>query len=237
MDVIKAFVDEMLSQPLDVVISKLLGYAIIAGSLMLKLPQIAIILRTKDVKQVSKTMFYLEVTCYTIAVAYAFHNNFPFNTYGETVFILIQDFIIVFLLHHYSNSLNGVFFASAAGYAAVCYAFYTGLVPDTVLTQLQALVVPLSVSSRVPQIISNFKTKNTGSLSFISFFLTFAGALARVFTTLKLVSDTIVLVGYILSCVLNGLITLQIVYYSYVSPPTSSSRAAGGKKTPPKKTQ
>jgi len=64
MDAFKPFLDDLLSQPLDVLISKLLGYAIIAGSLMLKLPQIAIILKTKDVKQVSKTMFYLEVLWY-----------------------------------------------------------------------------------------------------------------------------------------------------------------------------
>jgi len=47
---------------------------------------------------------------YTIAVAYAYHNNFPFNTYGETVFILVQGWLkfLCFLKWKASADVGGI---------------------------------------------------------------------------------------------------------------------------------
>ncbi len=45
-------------------ISKVLGYAIIAGAGILKVPQIMKIMANKSVHGISKYLFYIEVTCY-----------------------------------------------------------------------------------------------------------------------------------------------------------------------------
>lgn len=42
---------------------------------------------------------------------------------------------------------------------------------------LQSLTIPLFIASRVPQIVENFKTKNTGALSAITWTLNFVGSL------------------------------------------------------------
>lgn len=232
---LQLFVDELLSQPFDVLLSKALGYAIILGSMLLKVPQILTIVKSKNVKEISNLMYYLETIVYSIVVAYNYAHGFQFNTYGESFFVLIQDLFIVFLLHYYSGKV-GLFVPLAIAYGSAVYAFWTGLFSLTLLAQLQMLVIPLSVISRVPQIWSNFSNKTTGSLSFLTFFLNFGGAAARVFTTIKLVDDPLVLAGFVLSAVLNGTIVLQILYYGGNKKAATGTRSPASKKAA-KKTQ
>nr|GMC55040.1 mannose-P-dolichol utilization defect 1 protein homolog 2-like [Ipomoea batatas] len=72
-------------------ISKLLGYAIVAASTTVKLPQILKILRHRSVSGLSVVAFELEVVGYTIALAYCLHKGLPFSAYGEYAFLLVQE--------------------------------------------------------------------------------------------------------------------------------------------------
>nr|KYP48327.1 Mannose-P-dolichol utilization defect 1 protein isogeny [Cajanus cajan] len=89
-------------------ISKLLGYAIVAASTTVKLPQapshlifpfvfafalifqILKILKHQSVRGLSMISFELEVVGYTIALAYCLSKGLPFSAYGELLFLLIQ---------------------------------------------------------------------------------------------------------------------------------------------------
>ncbi|KAF8410116.1 hypothetical protein HHK36_002638 [Tetracentron sinense] len=71
-------------------ISKLLGYCIVAASTTVKVPQILKILNHRSVKGLSLVAFELEVVGYTIALAYCLHKGLPFSAYGELFFLLIQ---------------------------------------------------------------------------------------------------------------------------------------------------
>eukprot|EP01101_Sappina_pedata_P005444 TRINITY_DN2497_c0_g1_i1.p1 TRINITY_DN2497_c0_g1~~TRINITY_DN2497_c0_g1_i1.p1 ORF type:complete len:289 (+),score=123.08 TRINITY_DN2497_c0_g1_i1:2-868(+) len=210
------FVDFDLTQIpcIKLLVAKLLGYLIVAGALGLKLPQIFAIMRAGNAKGISMMMYYLEIAVYTITLAYSYHNNFPFSTFGDTFFILIQDLVIWYLIFSYSGNL-GRFFVEFAVFAGAASVLLGGFLPMDVLTVLQGLTIPLNVASRVPQIWLNFKQGDTGSLSFLTFFLNFGGAVARIFTTMQELADPLFLVGYILSAFLNGIIVLQIVYYGF----------------------
>jgi mannose-P-dolichol utilization defect protein 1 len=73
---------------------------------------------------------------------------------------------------------------AAALLAASFYAlWYPTLVNDQHLAMLQAATIPVTLLSRIPQIVSNFQSKSTGQLSALTIFLYFFGSLARVFTT------------------------------------------------------
>ncbi|KAK4478271.1 hypothetical protein RD792_017558 [Penstemon davidsonii] len=67
-------------------ISKLLGYCIVAASTTVKLPQILKILKHSSVRGLSLVAFELEVVGYTIALAYCLHKGLPFSAYGELAF-------------------------------------------------------------------------------------------------------------------------------------------------------
>nr|GMC50481.1 mannose-P-dolichol utilization defect 1 protein homolog 2-like [Ipomoea batatas] len=87
-------------------ISKLLGYAIVAASTTVKLPQILKILRHRSVSGLSVVAFELEVVGYTIALAYCLHKGLPFSAYGEYAFLLVQAIILVATIYYFSQPLG-----------------------------------------------------------------------------------------------------------------------------------
>eukprot|EP00462_Mataza_sp_D1_P020775 CAMPEP_0175139942 /NCGR_PEP_ID=MMETSP0087-20121206/11193_1 /TAXON_ID=136419 /ORGANISM="Unknown Unknown, Strain D1" /LENGTH=160 /DNA_ID=CAMNT_0016423029 /DNA_START=257 /DNA_END=739 /DNA_ORIENTATION=+ len=145
--------------------------------------------------------------------AYNLANGYPFSTYGENALLLVQGWVLLYLLASYNNKLNAVFFASAAVYTGACAAIFGGFVSLELMALGQALTVPVISFSKIPQIMTNFSNKSTGQLAFITCFLNFLGCVARIFTTLTEVSDLVVLSSVVISTVLNGILFLQVVMY------------------------
>eukprot|EP01114_Cavostelium_apophysatum_P001775 TRINITY_DN1154_c0_g1_i1.p1 TRINITY_DN1154_c0_g1~~TRINITY_DN1154_c0_g1_i1.p1 ORF type:complete len:214 (+),score=37.29 TRINITY_DN1154_c0_g1_i1:60-701(+) len=198
-------------------ISKALGFGIIAGATLLKVPQIKKIMSSKSVQGLSFSMYILELIGYIIMLAYSYNNGFSFSTYGEYYAIALQNLIIIYLLYSYTNQL-GVFFTMAAGLAVFVYALFSGLITLEQQTFLQAMTIPIFTLSKIPQIWLNFKNKNIGQLSVVTVFMMFAGTAARVFTTLTEISAPIVLLGYVIGAVLNGTLLLQALIYGGAKP-------------------
>ena len=71
----------------------------------------------------------------------------------------------------------------------------------------------LNIMSRVPQIISIFKNKSTGVLSFITFFLGAAGSYARLATVLIESDDMLYKLQFCISAALNTTILVQFGLY------------------------
>lgn len=88
-------------------ISKLLGYGIIAGSSILKLPQIFKILKHQSVEGISRLTFYMEIFMYLHTSAYSIHKGINFSVYGENVIIMMQNFVIVLLFWAFDKSIKG----------------------------------------------------------------------------------------------------------------------------------
>ena len=65
----------------------------------------------------------------------------------------------------------------------------------------------------MPQIWSSFREKSTGVLAPLTVLLSLGGGLARVFTTLQEVPDTLILVGYLVGVSLNATLLAQIYLY------------------------
>jgi len=80
-------------------------------------------------------------------------------------------------------------------------------------TTLYALTIPLNLSSKIPQIYTNYVNGSTGQLSAFAVFNYLFGTLARVFTIATEVDDPLMLWGTILALVFNGLLAAQMVWY------------------------
>ncbi|GBC24499.2 mannose-P-dolichol utilization defect 1 protein [Rhizophagus irregularis DAOM 181602=DAOM 197198] len=89
----------------------------------------------------------------------------------------------------------------------------SSIINDAFLSYLQALTIPFSISSKIPQIIINHKNSSTGQLSSFAVFGFTAGSLARIFTTLSEVDDSLLLSGYILGSIFNIILTIQMINY------------------------
>lgn len=77
------------SECLKLTFSKAIGYAIILGSSILKLPQIIKILNAGSVAGISKSLFYLEILTLLHASTYSMRYSVPFSVYGESLIILV----------------------------------------------------------------------------------------------------------------------------------------------------
>ena len=192
-------------------VSKLLGGLILVGALGLKLPQIINIYRTGDVEGLSATSFYSEVPLVMSNVAYNVLQGNPFSSYGENVFILVQNLALVVLLWMFMKDKPTVGHMGAVLLFFVAVAVGSLHLPAQYQYLLPLSNLPLLLASRVPQIVQNFRNQSTGQLSVITNFLTFAGSLARVFTTIQEVGmDYSLLAGFFFGCSTSGILLLQV---------------------------
>ena len=78
---------------------------------------------------------------------------------------------------------------------------------------LQAATLPLSLSSKAPQIISNYRNRSTGNLSAFAVFNALLGCIARLFTTKQEVGDPLIFWGFASAGVLNAVLAAQMLMY------------------------
>lgn len=185
--------------------SKALGFGIIAGACIVKLPQLLKILRNKSVAGLSRHAALLEIIGYLLqAMWHIGHNGSPFSSYGETVIVAIQSVFVLLLIWWYQFPGGKEVTAAAAAIGAAAYASIA-LPSDMVQNSSTAIFG----AARVWQITSNFKQGGTGELAFVTLFLQFAGAGARVFTTIKEVGAPVAVASQVIAAGLNGILVLQ----------------------------
>ncbi|CAN6218794.1 unnamed protein product [Urochloa humidicola] len=199
-------------------ISKLLGYAIVAASTTVKLPQIIKILKHGSVRGLSVASFELEVVGYTIALAYCVHKGLPFSAYGELAFLLIQAIILVAIIYYYSPPMGTKTWMKALLYCGLAPTVLAGKIDPAFFEVLYASQHAIFFFARVPQIWKNFTNKGTGELSFLTCFMNFAGSIVRVFTSIQEKTPLSVIMGSAIGIVMNGTLLGQILLYQKPSP-------------------
>lgn len=210
-------------------VSKTLGFLIIAGSCIVKVPQIMKFVRAGEAKGVSVTMYILEALGYTITVAFNIRKGYPFSTFGENAFILVQNAVLIYLMFMYAKQLNAKFYAAVALYGAFFFALFFGgeqVVSGEVMALLQTSTIPLFTLSKIPQIVTSFRNKSTGQLAFVTCAMNFGGVLARAFTIFAEVPDPIIRWGVGIATVTNGIVVAQFALYWNARPAAAAAAAA-----------
>lgn len=146
-------------------LSKLIGYAILTLSLVVKLPQLLKLLSSRSSTGISFTSYLLETAAYAITLAYNFRNNNPISTYGEIAVIAVQNVVVAALVLEFRGKRVGAGVFVAAVAAAAYALFDETVVTREMLGWLQAATIPLGIASKVPQIWQVQKEKSTGQLS------------------------------------------------------------------------
>jgi mannose-P-dolichol utilization defect protein 1 len=110
-------------------------------------------------------LFYTEIVMLINSSGYSIKENIPFSVYGESLLILVQNFLIVLLFWIYSKDITAieklVLFVFFSGYSFVLFKGYTFLTKSQ-WDMIQKSNLVLSLLSRVPQIMTNFANKSTG---------------------------------------------------------------------------
>lgn len=195
-------------------ISKCLGLAIVLGGSIVKVPQILNIVKNKSAQGLSLTSYLLDTLSCIINLAYNLRQGNPFSTFGEILFIVIQNVIITSLIINFTGLEKSKLVAFIAVYVSLFYCLNSPqIVPPVVMSSLFAATIPISLTARIPQIYTNYKNKSTGQLAVFTVANYFLGSAARVFTTLTELDDPIMLFGGLLATSLNGILVLQVVMY------------------------
>ncbi|XP_077171656.1 mannose-P-dolichol utilization defect 1 protein [Paroedura picta] len=197
---------------LKILISKGLGFAIVAGSLMVKLPQILKILGAKSAEGLSFNSILLELLAITGTMAYSIANSFPFSSWGEALFLMLQTVTIGFLVQHFEGHTGRGLSFLFLYFGALSF-LLSPLSPLSLVTVLQASNMPAVIISKLLQAAANYRNGHTGQLSAITAFLLSAGSLARIFTSIQETGDPLMALTFVVSLACNGIITAQLLYY------------------------
>lgn len=194
-------------------VSKGLGVGIVAGGSIVKIPQILKLLRSGSAAGVSVASYILETTAFLITLGYNLRQAFPFSTYGETVFIAVQNIVITLLVLRYSKQ-NGLAALLVGALGIGLYALFSssGMSFQT-LQFLQTMTIPIALGSKIPQILAIRRNGGTGQLSAFAVFNYLTGSLARIYTTVTEVDDPLIFWGFLLSTGLNAILAAQMIYY------------------------
>lgn len=138
---------------------------------ILKIPQILNLLTAKSANQISIVSLLLELTSYTVMTSYNFTNGYSVLSYLEYPIILFQEYILIFLVLKYLNKINIFSILVSILYIAISISLAIQLIPKFVLTILAPLCTPISVSSKIIQLLAIIRAKNADTVSPITWFI------------------------------------------------------------------
>ncbi|CAI5991710.1 unnamed protein product [Closterium sp. NIES-64] len=212
-------------------LAKALGYGIILGSTILKLPQILVIIRSNSIEGLSVPSFEIECIGYTVSVGYCLFKKVPFTAYGELFFLLLQSLILMFLIYSHLPNQAATTWIKVGIYSAMVPVLFSGAMSAHLYETIYNAQTALFTMGRIPQMWSNYASKSTGQLSVFTTFLTFAGCIARLFTSIQEKAPLSMAIGSILGVLSHGTIFAQIVYYTYIRKGKASVTAATKRST------
>lgn len=196
-------------------LADILSIFIIAMCFILKVPQIFKLISVKSAKQISILGLSLELTSYTIVASYNYVNRYSLLSYFEYPVILIQDYILMYLILIYSRKMNIWSLLFTIVYITMSICFLSEIIPKIVLTFLTPMCTPISASSKIMQLVAIIRAKNADSISPLTWFISALSNLIRVFTIWVDSVDILLLGNFIISVLLSSSIMFSSLYYRY----------------------
>lgn len=218
---------------LKALISKGLGLGIIAGSVLVKVPQITKIFANKSGQGINLFSVFLDLLAITIHMSYSFVSGFPFSAWGDTAFLALQTAMIAVLVLFYGGSPAGAV-AFGSVYTAIVNVLMGGYTPLKYLLIAQGFNIPILLLGKLSQAYTNYRNGSTGQLSAVTCFMLQAGSLARIFTSIQETGDQMMIITYGVSSFANAVIVAQLLYYWNSDKDKKVAAAGSTKKAKPK---
>ena len=193
------------------IVAKALGFVLGFGALAVYLPIIINLIKAKSADGYSVETWVYNLIGLTIACLYPFKKGFGVSTYIEVLAIAIQSAGILGLICFYQKKFQEYLIGMAA-FVASCTFICVNKVPTNLLNWMQVAAIIVCNYANIPQIVLTFQTKKA-TWSWITSAMSMAGNLIRVFTTIQLTQDKLVLSGNTLGFLTNLILFLQVFIY------------------------
>lgn len=187
--------------------SQTIGYVIASGSVLLYAPMIFSLSKSKDAKGFSVQTWIFNILGLTTTIAYPFRKGFHLSTYLENIAICAQGCVMLSLICFYNKKFIELA-VGAIAYAFLAFFLFLGPIPVNYYPLIQLLSTIMCNYSLAPQIYLNYKLKRV-TWSAVTALCSLAGNVVRIFTTLQLTGDKLVLGGHVLGVFMNAIILLQ----------------------------
>ncbi|KAK0132559.1 PQ-loop repeat-containing protein 3 [Merluccius polli] len=196
------------------------NFTTLFACMVLKFPQIFLVMRAKTTRGVSLHSLLLEVTGYLVFITYQMYYDYPPPTYLEYPILIAQDAILLLLVLHYNGNLR-----QSLGYAL---AFVVGwrllTVQKWIIDLAMSLCTFISAGSKFAQLQCLWRSKDSGQVSALSWSLAIYTTLTRIYTTLVTTGDTQVLVRFVVMALLNIWVLATVLHYRRRNGSSSSTK-------------
>ncbi|KAM9842404.1 solute carrier family 66 member 3 [Aulostomus maculatus] len=177
--------------------------------MVLKFPQIFVLMRAKSASGVSLNSLILELSGFIVFVTYQMYYDYPPPTYLEYPILIAQDVILLLLILHYNGSLHHSFI-----YALVFLGGWRLLTVEKWIIDLaMSLCTFISAASKFAQLQCLWRSKDAGQVSALSWGLATYTCIVRIYTTMVTTGDTQVLVRFLVMTLLNMWVLLSVLHY------------------------
>ncbi|XP_070776054.1 solute carrier family 66 member 3 [Enoplosus armatus] len=177
--------------------------------MVLKFPQIFVLMRAKSTTGVSLNSLLLELIGFIVFVTYQTYYDYPPPTYLEYPILIAQDVILLLLILHYNGSLR-----QSLVYALVFVGGWRLLTVEKWIIDLaMSLCTFISAASKFAQLQCLWRSKDAGQVSALSWAMATYTCMVRIYTTTVTTGDMQVLVRFIVMTLLNMWVLLTVLYY------------------------
>uniref|UniRef100_A0A673GPS4 PQ-loop repeat-containing protein 3-like n=1 Tax=Sinocyclocheilus rhinocerous TaxID=307959 RepID=A0A673GPS4_9TELE len=194
--------------------------------MVLKFPQIFVLMRARATAGVSLNSLLLELLGFIVFMSYQMYYDYPPLTYLEYPILIAQDVIVLLLILHYNRNMK-----HSLIYAALFVGGWQLLTVQNVIyiyiyiyihldkkvfffaIVSQSLCTFISAGSKLAQLQCLWRSKDSGQVSALTWALATYTCLARIFTTVITTGDTQVLIRFVVMSILNMWVTVTVVYY------------------------
>ncbi|KAK2816066.1 hypothetical protein Q7C36_022337 [Tachysurus vachellii] len=193
-----------------IVLSKILSMWML-GELIAPLIQIWVVVRRGSAEGLSLVSVVLQLLAISSHTAACILHKFPIGAYGESVFMLVQFVLLLFLIQYYKGkTITGCVLLFV--YSSLMYLLTSALTPEVVVMAMQEWSILIITSSQLIQAGCNLNSGSTGQLSGASAFLVFLASLGHTFRSTQ-ESLSLLSQAHVLSTCCSLLLLMQILIY------------------------
>ncbi|XP_061599234.1 solute carrier family 66 member 3 [Cololabis saira] len=185
------------------------NFSTLFACMVLKFPQIFVLMRAKSSTGVSLSSLVLELVGFIVFVTYQMYYEYPPPTYLEYPILIAQDVILLLLILHYNNNLR-----QSLVYALLLVGGWRLLtVQRWIIDLAMSLCTFISAGSKFTQLQCLWRSKDAGQVSAVTWALAVYTSVARIYTTVLTTGDMQVLVRFVATAMLNLWVLLTVVHY------------------------
>ncbi|KAM6912786.1 solute carrier family 66 member 3 [Xenentodon cancila] len=185
------------------------NFSTLFACMVLKFPQIFVLMRAKSTTGVSLNSLLLELIGFIVFVTYQMYYDYPPPTYLEYPILIAQDVVLLLLILHYNNSLR-----RSVIYALLLVGGWRLLTVERWIIDLaMSLCTFISAASKFTQLQCLWRSKDAGQVSALTWAMATFTCIARIYTTIETTGDMQVLVRFVAMTLLNLWVLLTVIHY------------------------